>query len=172
MQTQRVSHVILFWKSTSTFAENPDICRFKPHWHPNRTTQIHTNWKQLQLTWGPRIQWFPPDLKMTGLLNIVTTLHHVVYRCWRLSAPVGHDRMICNTRPAAINSNALSSFSPFFFTLCRWRVVLTHATLIISHSDIQMSTEQHHSHMCSWWPEYIKGQLAWKWPLFFLYTVK
>lgn len=43
----------------------------------------------------------------------------------------------------------LSVFLFVFFALCLFRDVLMHATIIISHSLIQMSAERNHPHMCN-----------------------
>lgn len=54
---------------------------------------------------------FPPDLKMTELLNIVTILFTDAES---FQIPVCFDCVICNARPIAINFSLLSSFCPFF----------------------------------------------------------
>lgn len=52
------------------------------------------------------------------------------------------NRAICSARPVAINPSHPFIFLSFLFALWPWRVVLTHATVIISHSDIQMRAEK------------------------------
>lgn len=85
-----------------------------------------------------------PNLKM----NTVTILISLFTDAEYLRA-LSFDCAICNTRFMAITSNLLSSFYPSFFALCPSRVVIMHATPIISYSDIQMSTEKLYSHTCS-----------------------
>ena len=168
------SHIELFWKITQPVyfykhkhlqfqtTPTPESQNSTPHEKETVAVDPRVNYStRFTLTWKWQNYWIlqPSESHCLPMLSpfrplLVSTVWYAIPEPWLLTQSFFH----------------LSILS--FLALWLWRVVLAHATLIISHSDIQIATEKHHSHMCSRRPEYIKGQLAWKWPLVFPFFVK
>jgi len=142
MQRQRVSHIKLFWKVTQpVYFSNTDICSLQTTpTSKSRNTNPHT--KGNSSSW-PEGQLFHDFTLTWKWLNIATILIPLFTKRRILSGP-RWSRLCRYAMPdpwlltqASFHLSVLS-----FFALWPRRVVLTHATLIISHSDIQIATEK------------------------------